>query len=223
MRRLAPVVMALAAPLAAPVAAAEPVLWIENTSCPVAHRAAVDGLSTVALDTTGVPSRLRAAAERAAAMWNDEACLGEDRFPRFVLDAAADRRLEIIWHAGLSEREPTSCGSFAGREIRLYGRARDPSTGTVGSCGDAARIAETLAHELGHALGLLDQTAPGCGDQIMSYVARTASGAVRPRRVQPAECLAADRKFETAAERRRDRRRGLPLLVATWAGDLPQP
>jgi hypothetical protein len=216
-----PLAAALAATIAtAAAAAAAP--RAAPASCPVERRELIDALSAIALDAAAVPVRLAPAVGRAAAMWNDAACRGAGGFPRFVsAGEEADRTIAVVWHDGLSPRDPTSCGSFAGDQIHLYGRARDPLSGRVAGCGHRERVAETLAHELGHVLGLLDQAAAGCGGQIMSRVVRSADGAIRGRRVQPEECRAADEKFVTAEERRRERGRQEPLLLARLDGGEP--
>ncbi|MCM2268686.1 MAG: hypothetical protein NDJ75_01135 [Thermoanaerobaculia bacterium] len=169
-------------------------------ACVVGRAAPPGGLSRIALEPIGFPVALAGVAERAAAMWNAARC-NNGTFPRFTLGGDADRALRVRWAGGLSPSTRGVCGEFAGDEIRLYAAAREPASRRLVPCGDADRVAETLAHELGHALGLLDVGGTACVGHIMSQIVRLPSGEIAPRAVQAAECGMADRRFVTLAER----------------------
>lgn len=160
------------------------------------------------------PPWLEELALRAAAMWNDVGCHGADRFPRVSLSRPTlpHRRIRLRWEPGFNAAEPRSCGSFVGADIVLYGRAIDPRTRALGGCGNPDRVVETLAHELGHALGLRDRYEPACYGSIMSQLVWVGENSILPRAVQAYECDAADLAFDTPAERRRLSRR--PVLLA---------
>ena len=117
------------------------------------------------------------------------------------------------WEPGFNAAEPRSCGSFVGSDIVLYGHAIDPRTHALGACGNADRVTETLAHEIGHALGLLDRYESECYGSIMSQLVWMGGNAILPRSVRAFECDAADLAFDTPAERRRLSRR--PVLLAS--------
>lgn len=169
-------------------------------ACVVGRAAPPGGLSRIALEPIGFPAALTGVPERAAAMWNAGRC-NHGTFPRFTLGGDADRALRVLWIGGLSPSTRGVCGEFAGDEIRLYAAAREPASRRLVPCGDADRVAETLAHELGHALGLLDVGGTACAGHIMSQIVRLPSGEIVPRAVQAAECGMADRRFVTLAER----------------------
>ncbi len=176
-------------------------------------------IGAIRLDLGALPTWLRPPAERAAAFWNDPGCNRAGEFPKIVLDETPEphRVIRVRWEPGHNPREPRSCGSFIGAEIILYGRAIDPRVHALGGCGDLDRVAETLAHELGHALGLTDRFEPACYGSIMSQLVWTSATGILPRRVQPYECAAADLAFETPAERRAGARRDIVLASAGLA------
>ncbi|HEX7154659.1 MAG TPA: hypothetical protein VF618_24450 [Thermoanaerobaculia bacterium] len=107
--------------------------------------------------------------------------------------------IQIVLHSGNSAAASGGCGQF------LAGR--DPSTGRVtggtveiwtnrsdgSSC---SPYDKTIAHELGHVLGLNDAVS-GCSNHIMA--GRPSSGA-DPRSVQPDECSAVDANWTTPGE-----------------------
>lgn len=196
----------LAAAVAAPAAASD------AAPCVVGRLAPPGGLSRIALEPIGFPPSLRDVPRIAAEMWNDGDC-NAGRFPRFTLDGDGDRRLRVRWIDGVSP-EPGVCGRFAGDEIELYAAALTPLRRQPVRCGDLQRVAETLAHELGHALGLLDVRGPACAGRIMDQLRLRADGTLAPRAVHAEECAVADRRFLTLAER------SAPRLPEPWSGEL---
>lgn len=185
---------ALAALAAAPAARGAEV-------CVDARERPLQAIEAVRIVPHGFPPAVAPAVARAMAMWNAPEC-NSGGFPLFRAQTDEPHRvIHVRWIEGTSPRVEGSCGNFSGSQIVLYSHARDPRDGGIRSCGTVGRVTETLAHELGHALGLEDQYDPECDGYIMSQLVRTRRGAVRERRVRPAECAAADRWFLTLAER----------------------
>jgi hypothetical protein len=196
----------LAAAIAAPAAA------IDAAPCVIGRIAPPGGLSRIALEAVGFPRDLRDVPRMAAEMWNAGHC-NAGRFPRFTLDGEGDRRLRVRWIEGVSP-EPGVCGRFARDEIELYAATLTPARRKPLRCGDRQRVAETLAHELGHALGLLDVRGPACAGRIMDQLRLRTDGTLAPRAVHAEECAVADRRFHTLAER------SAPRLPEAWSGEL---
>lgn len=197
----------LAAAMAAPAAASD-----AAAPCVAGRLAPPGGLSRIALEAVGFPRALRDVPRLATEMWNAGHC-NAGRFPRFTLDGDGDRRLRVRWIDGVSP-EPGVCGRFARDEIELYAATLTPVQRKPLRCGDRQRITETLAHELGHALGLLDVRGPACAGRIMDQLRRRADGTLAPRAVHAEECAVADRRFHTLAER------SAPRLPETWSGEM---
>ncbi len=192
-------------------------------ACVALKERPLQAIGAIHLLAEGQPPWLDAVVARAASMWNDPDCNVARSFPQIVLAATREphRRLWVRWEAGFNRAEPRSCGSFGGNEIILFGSAIHPATRELGTCGTTDRIVETLAHEIGHALGLLDRFEPECYGSIMSQLVWVRGNAVLPRTVRPSECAAADIAFETPAERRWPGRqpRLLAAISSTAAGD----
>jgi hypothetical protein len=88
------------------------------------------------------------------------------------------------------------CGTFRGSEIRLYGFYTDRN-GRTRSCGS---VAQNLAHELGHALGLDD--APSGATCQSTIMAPLTANNERRRRPSDAECSLVGQKWITPSEER---------------------
>jgi hypothetical protein len=171
-------------------------------ACVSARDRPLQAIEAIRVVAHGFPAGLLPAVERAMAFWNHTSCNSDFDFPRFRFATDEPHRvLHVRWVEGPSPTVEGSCGAFSGNEIALYSHARVTRGGAVRSCGNSARVAETLAHELGHALGLEDQYGGECSGFIMGQLTRTRSGAILERRVRAAECTAADGVFLTLAER----------------------
>lgn len=193
-RPLRTITTALAALAATPAARGAEV-------CVDARERPLQAIEAVRVVADGFPPAVAPAVARAMAMWNAPEC-NTGGFPLFRAQTDEPHRvLRVLWIEGTNPHVEGSCGNFSGNQVLVYSHARDPRDGGIRSCGTVARIAETLAHELGHALGLEDQYGPECDGYIMGQLVRTRGGAVRERRVRAAECAAADRWFLTLAER----------------------
>lgn len=172
-----------------------------TAACVEARERPLQAIEAVRVVAHGFPRALAPAVERAMAMWNAPSC-NSGGFPFFRGDTEAPHRvLHVRWVRGTSPQVEGSCGSFLGNQIVLYSQARDPLGGAVRPCGNVEQVAQTLAHELGHALGLADQYDAECSGYIMGQLVRLRSGQLRERQVRPEECRAADRWFLTIAER----------------------
>jgi hypothetical protein len=128
-------------------------------------------------------------ARAALAMWGSCSTYGAG-FPNFQLEPGPER---VISARLVPASGKAICGELRGREIVLYAFARLPN-GSVLRC---EPIAETLAHELGHVLGLLDApNEAGCSEHIMAALPL---GGDR-RSVATGECDAVDARWRTASE-----------------------
>lgn len=107
-----------------------------------------------------------------------------------------------LYEVRLEKEHPIDqvCGSFRGRTITLYSWTRD-RLGKRVSCGPMDLV---LAHEMGHALGLLDSPPSGsCQTRIMSHVVLRNR---LLRRVREDECQAVGQRWLSAVELERERR-----------------
>jgi hypothetical protein len=146
--------------------------------------------------TTAQPFELRLeggldaeTARAALAMWGSCTTYGAG-FPNFQLEPGPER---VISARLVPASGKAICGELRGREIILYAFARLPN-GNVVRC---EPVAETLAHELGHVLGLLD--APNdanCSEHIMAALPTRGDR----RAVATGECDAVDARWRTASE-----------------------
>jgi hypothetical protein len=125
---------------------------------------------------------------------------GEDGVPGFRVGPGGKRTLSVEWSAGSSRAR--HCGRIEGNRIRLFAAAIGPRGGVV-LCD---RPGLTLAHELGHALGLDDAPfRPECRRHVMA----AASGI--DRAVQAEECRAVAARW----------RSGEALFLASQAPSIP--
>jgi hypothetical protein len=135
-----------------------------------------------------VPRKL---VERAVEQWKRCPGYGTD-FPRLLVGEPGTQTVEVSFDRAY--RGGRRCGGFQGREITLYAFAVDED-GRSQFCGSRS---DGLAHELGHALGLLDAPMEtGCRDHAMAVI----DSANRDRRqIQLEECLAVGRRWLTPYE-----------------------
>jgi hypothetical protein len=129
-------------------------------------------------------------ARAALAMWGSCGAYGGG-FPEIRLEPGSGR---VISARLLPISGKAICGELRGREIVLYAFTR-LRNGAVVRC---EPVAETLAHELGHVLGLLDAPADAeCSEHIMAALPIHGDR----RTVAAGECEAVDARWRTAAEK----------------------
>lgn len=136
--------------------------------------------------------------EEAVAMWESCPRYGSG-FPVFTSDATngtrAARTVVVRYEKSRqSAGDRKRCGSFSGSTIVLYGYVRPPGAGPR-RCGS---LAQNLAHELGHALGLEDAPRrPACAHHIMADLT---PANLFTRRVTDDACRAAGELWLTPVE-----------------------
>lgn len=124
--------------------------------------------------------------------WNRSTCnAGGTAFPVFQESATgANRVIQVSLIPGLNPTNQNSCGNYntATGVIKMYTQARNPGTGMIVSCTSGPLLQDTMAHELGHALGL-NNVGASCSSYIMSPASFTAQNQYNDTRaVQQAEC-----------------------------------
>ena len=157
------------------------------------------GYNNIQLVPSGIPSNLLTSFQNAVNSWNDTNCNKNGKaFPKFVQSTTAGARvINVVFQSGVGPNS-SSCGNFAGNQITIY------SVAYVGSqlvpCTIPSHFQDTVAHELGHTLGLGHVSGTSCPHSIMSPRQVSPSGTYTDRRVQPAECEKADDTNVTPAE-----------------------
>jgi hypothetical protein len=132
----------------------------------------------------------REVVQAAIDFWQDCSNYRED-FPSLVNGGQGTRMIDVRYtKAGPGQR----CGSFSGSTVKLYDTARNGES-QVARCG---LLAQNLAHEIGHLLGLADAPdSRACQTSIMS---RVHSGRFDQRQVTEAECRAVGKRWLTSVE-----------------------
>lgn len=129
----------------------------------------------------------------AIAIWQGCANYGRS-FPELLDELPGSRNVTIAYdtrRTGVNRL----CGTFIGGRIQLYATWTDES-GQTHSCGS---LAQNLAHELGHVLGLQDAPVADdtCRDNVMAAVAADGGAARRPT---AQECQLVGQKWLTPGE-----------------------
>lgn len=152
-------------------------------------------------------SPFSSAMELGMQQWNAGCGNNGDDFPAFSF-SGGPRFVDVYWNSGIS---PVAgrCGGFNGTTINIYERA--VLNGEVVSCGNTEdAIADNVAHELGHALGLDDQYGSNCQARIMGQVTG------QDRSVHTDECAQADYLTITPTEQeegQKDNEPGSPIVL----------
>lgn len=157
--------------------------------------------STIGVTTDGsLPPQV---IDQALALWSSCANYGSG-FPVFLSGPVGTRNVTVtyLWTKNIA----TTCGTFAGSTIKLYEYYTDRN-GRLQRCGS---LAQNLAHELGHVLGLDDSpSGTNCQGTIMAPLTVVNE---RRRKVSPEECSLAGQKWLTTEEQQRlaGQERGAP-------------
>jgi len=149
------------------------------------------GYNGIKLVPQGFPSEYSSVTQSAMAMWNDPGCnVGGSSFPQFSFSSGL-RTITVQWMPGKGPR----CGTFAGSTITLWASHDHPVTHEEIPCAgtESGRelevLADTLAHEMGHVLGLNEAPpSTSCASFIMAARRIDMDGKVAPRSVQSCEC-----------------------------------
>ena len=136
--------------------------------------------------------------EKAVALWQTCPAYATD-FPGFRVgdDETSFRKISVTYQKiRINPGDRKSCGWFSGNAITLFGYVRT-AKGDLLHCGT---LAQNLAHELGHVLGLADAPEiPECSPYIMSDMD---SDNLYRRSVTAQECRAIASRWLRAPEDR---------------------
>jgi hypothetical protein len=165
------------------------------------------GYDKIFVDTSSLPSSIRGFALTAANLWNDDDCntpiAGAQytfEFPILSIDYSqgAGRTITMVYAPGFNPANDRVCGTFAGNTITLFERSR--VDGVPKSCLDGPLVLDTMTHEFGHLLGLVDQYGSSCSTHIMSQGGFTSTGAYIERTLHTSECQKVAETTLTPAE-----------------------
>lgn len=151
------------------------------------------------VNTNGMPATVQEGIAEGLEAWNSDACnIGGNDFPLFQTAGDADVTLPISFNPDVS---PGACATITQRsatgsasEITLYSRRRYPE-GIFECFPNSAVVADAVAHELGHYLGLADAGVNCVGSIMGPQPYSVLNGQIfydSSAQVQPAECSAAD-------------------------------
>jgi hypothetical protein len=160
-----------------------------------------------------MPAAIQQGITTGVASWNVSSCNDGDDFPTFITSGTGDEVIPVLFDPNLSEvldrNGNTLCASIdhgnvndgSNATLTLYGRVRLATGQTFDCFPNSAIAADSIAHELGHYLGLADS---GCSDHIMSDRRGTVTNGQiswdTSRQVQGTECSFADSTNSTTLE-----------------------
>ncbi len=162
------------------------------------------GYNCISLNLIGFPPTMSGAVASAAGDWNDPSCNERgDSFPEFEIGGECLLQISVVWNQGVNPRNEFSPGNFSGSTINVYSQTRNPVNGSLISAGSATVVRDTVAHELGHTLGLKDRFSSSCQGFAMAQlgVRQTSPPTFQDRSVRGAECQKAAATNLTPAER----------------------
>lgn len=171
--------------------------------------------ATVRLQLVGenIPGAVIDGISEGAGAWNNGGCnSGGNDFPRFFSSGNHDVTIQVEYNQGVSPERSTGGSTFCARSdpsmtgnsttFRLYSQVELAGVGTFDCFPDSAIAADTIAHELGHYLGLNHPTCSGQdimgpreGDVVAGQMTWCTS-----RSVKSWECEAADFQNPTPNE-----------------------
>lgn len=164
--------------------------------------------STVRLvlnNPSSMPTAVQQGITAATSAWNNSSCNDGDDYPAFFTSGSADETIQVVFSPNVSQvldsNNNTACAFIdhggvtdgSNATITLHGQTRH-ANGNVYNCyPDSAIAADSVAHELGHYLGLADS---GCSNYIMSgRSGLEGNGTISwdtSRQIQGTECTFAD-------------------------------
>lgn len=164
------------------------------------------GYDRVQLRLSGFSSAQQTGIRQGYGNWNDTQCnTGGNSFPAFQeIPDFALRMVDVIFRSGRNPDNAISCARAAGNLIEIFETANKPTGGTY-DCMRSDILEDNVGHELGHLLGLQDQSTSACGGYSMGQVAFTPSGSYVDRQVRSSECWKVNDVNYTPAEQQRDR------------------
>ena len=166
-----------------------------NSQCNIQYNVNMYGHPIPAININLAAPSLLNYLNTATSIWNDCSNYGASMaqgIPGFTINSSSSPGpsytifLSSVPHGG------TACASIQGDLITVY-----PSNSENPNCNYNGGYASVIAHELGHLLGLTEQTSPACSGFLMS---QPWSGVNFPTQVSAVECIAADAAVETLAE-----------------------
>lgn len=140
-------------------------------------------------------------------------------FPAFRVGERGTRTIQVRYVRG-SDGLTRTCGEFRGDTVVLYATTVGPRGRRI-PCGS---LAENLAHELGHVLGLRDcPDLRACDTHAMTYIEEGTNG--HGRTVKAEECQLVGQRWLTTAEHRRvqESREGAADRMAASLAPIHQP
>jgi hypothetical protein len=195
-----------------------------DAACVSSRTNAVETYGTVQLVPQNFPANSNAV-EQGMNQWNASTCNANGTaFPMFQLSGGADRVITVQYINGPATVD-NICGRFAGNAIEIFSQFRDVS-GVVQPCppGDSG-IMQTVAHELGHVLGLNDVPSSSCSSYAMSGTVLYSNGTYNTRSVKSTECTRAASINLTPAEQPPDPGGDLPIptVCHNCGSNYPEP
>jgi hypothetical protein len=162
---------------------------------------------------SGMPAAVQQGITGGIAAWNSSSCNDGDDYPAFFTSGTADVAIQVFFDPNISQvrdqNNNTLCASInhggvndgSNATITLHGSIRLADGRTFECYPNSSIAADSVAHELGHYLGLADS---GCSDHIMAERTGTVTNGQMTwstsRQVQAAECTFADSANSTTLE-----------------------
>ena len=162
---------------------------------------------------SGMPAAVQQGITDGIGAWNSSSCNDGDDFPVFSTSGTGEETIQVFFNPGVSTFRDQSNNSVCAQidhgnvtdgsnaTITLFGTYRFANGQTYDCYPNSSIAADSLAHELGHYLGL-DES--GCSGYIMAGRTGTVTNGQiswdTSRQVQGAECTFADSMSESPIE-----------------------